>query len=514
MNDTSKPTLSFWAVGADVPAAAKLTRDVRADVCVVGAGIAGLTTAYLLTRAGRNVAVLDAGPPGAGETERTTAHLTSVLDMGYASLAKLHGEQAARLAAESHSAAIDEIESIVRAESIDCGFERLDGYLFETPGAASGGLDEDLEAAHRAGLLAVEKVKRAPIAGFDSGPALRFPRQGQFHPLRYIAGLARAIVQAGGSIYGEARARDFEGGKAASVTTDRGHTVKADAIVVATNTPVNDRLVIHTKQAAYRSYVIAGRVARDSVTRALFWDTADPYHYVRLHSEPGQSDDVLVVGGEDHKTGQAGDADDADARFERLESWGRERFPSLEKVRYRWSGQVLEPMDGLAFIGKNPGTDTNVYVTTGSSGNGMTYGTIAGMLLTDLIHARANEWAEIYDPGRISLRAAKEFLKQNLNVAVQYAQHAKGGGVGQTGAIAPGTGAIEQQGRDKLAVYRDDKGRLHKLSAICPHLGCLVKWNAVESSWDCPCHGSRFTPDGRVLNGPALTALAPAPEDA
>jgi nitrite reductase/ring-hydroxylating ferredoxin subunit len=287
--------------------------------------------------------------------------------------------------------------------------------------------------------------------------------------------------------------------------------VKADAIVVATNTPVNDRVVMHTKQAAYRTYVVAGRVPRDSVTRALFWDTADPYHYVRLYREPGQPDDVLVVGGEDHKTGQA---DDADARFDRLERWARERFPGLERIRYRWSGQVLEPIDGLAFIGSNPGSDPNVYIATGTSGNGMTYGTIAGLLITDLIQGRENEWTEIYDPGRISLRAAKRFLQENLNVAAQYAQHAKGGDVAQPGEIPKGAGAVDQQGGHKLAIYRDDNGRLHKLSAVCPHLGCLVKWNAVERSWDCPCHGSRFTPDGRVLNGPALTALALAPEDA
>lgn len=509
MNDTHGPTTSLWAVGADLPAAPKLSRDLQADVCVVGAGIAGLTTAYLLARAGRKVVVLEGGLPGAGETWRTTAHLTSALDERYAALEKLHGQRAAQLAAESHSAAIDEIEGIVRREAIECGFERLDGYLFEPKGQAGDSLDEDLQAARRAGLIAVEKVRRAPIAGFETGPALRFPRQAQFHPGRYIAGLARAILQGGGAIYSDAHARDFEGGKAAQVTTDRGHTVTAEAIVVATNTPVNDRVVLHTKQAAYRSYVIGGRVPRDSVARVLYWDTEDPYHYVRLHSEPEEPDDVLIVGGEDHKTGQA---DDAEHRFDRLESWARERFPSLETVRYRWSGQVLEPFDGLAFIGKNPGSAANVYVATGSSGNGMTYGAIAGMLLTDLIHGRANAWSEIYDPARITLRAAKEFLKQNLNVAAQYAQHARGGEVAQPGEIPKGTGAIDQRGLHKLAVYRDDKGRLHKLSAVCPHLGCLVKWNAVEASWDCPCHGSRFTPDGRVLNGPALTALQPAPD--
>ncbi len=288
--------------------------------------------------------------------------------------------------------------------------------------------------------------------------------------------------------------------------------MSASFVVVATNTPVNDLVAIHTKQAPYRTYVIGARVPRGSVPRMLLWDTPDPYHYVRLQTVENDGDayDVLIVGGEDHKTGQA---EDFDERFLRLEEWARERFPSIETVEFRWSGQVMEPVDGLAFIGRNPLDSDNVPIATGDSGQGMTHGTIAGRLLTDLITGRDNEWAALYDPTRISLKAGVEFAKENLNVAAQYADHLTGGEVESAEDVAPGTGAILRRGLKKIAVYRDDSGALHELSAVCTHLGCVVSFNDKEKTWDCPCHGSRFAcADGHVVNGPAIEGLAPADE--
>jgi Rieske Fe-S protein len=288
------------------------------------------------------------------------------------------------------------------------------------------------------------------------------------------------------------------------VNTSSGPVVSAHAVVVATNTPVNDWVTIHTKQAAYRTYVIGLDVPTGSVPKALYWDTPDPYHYVRLQELPGH--DVLIVGGEDHKTGQA---DDAEARFQRLEEWTRERFPLAGAVEFQWSGQVMEPIDGLAFIGRNPG-NKNIYVVTGDSGNGMTHGTIAGVLLTDLVLGRDIAWEKLYDPARVSLKAAGEFAKENLNVAAQFADYATSGDVDQARDIAPGMGALLREGLTKIAVYKDAAGKLHKCSAVCPHLGCIVDWNDVEKTWDCPCHGSRFDPFGQVLNGPANQGLEPA----
>ena len=504
MMKSSGATTSLWMATAEIPSRPQLAKDMTADVCVVGAGIAGLTTAYLLADEGRSVVVLDDGGIASGETSRTTAHLVTALDDRYFALENLHGEKGARLAAESHRAAIDRIEAIVAREKIDCEFERLDGYLFAPPGESSDVLDKELAAAHRAGLTEVERVARAPLQAFDTGPCLRFPRQAQFHPLKYLDALARAIEEKGGRIFNKTQADGFKDGAPGQVTTGKGPVVSAGATVVATNTPVNDWVEIHTKQAAYRTYVIGLRVPKGTVTRALYWDTPDPYHYVRLQN--ADKDEVLIVGGEDHKTGQA---DDARERFERLEAWTRERFPAAGEIEFRWSGQIMEPVDGLAFIGRNPG-DKNIYVVTGDSGNGMTHGTIAGILLTDLIRGLKNDWESLYDPSRISLKAATEFARENLNVAAQYGDYATGGDVETVRAIAPGTGALIRDGLKKVAVYRDTTGALHKRSAICPHLGCIVDWNSIEKTWDCPCHGSRFDGYGRVLNGPANTGLGPA----
>jgi glycine/D-amino acid oxidase-like deaminating enzyme/nitrite reductase/ring-hydroxylating ferredoxin subunit len=496
---------SVWAATVERPAYPPLAEDLHTDVCVVGAGIAGLTTAYLLTREGRSVVVLDDGPVGGGMTEVTTAHLANALDDRYVEIERLHGEEGSRLAAESHSAAIDRIEDNVRTEGIDCDFTRLDGYLFLRPGDEEELLDRELAAARRAGLQGVEKIGRAPLASFDTGPCLRFPNQGQFHPLKYLSGLARAIERAGGKIFTNTHAGRIEGGEPARIEAG-GHVVTAAAVVVATNTPVNDLLVLHTKQAPYMTYVIGARVPRGAVTKALYWDTEDPYHYVRLQPMDGEHD-LLIVGGEDHKTGQA---DNPRERHVRLEDWARVRFPMMGPVDFTWAGQVMETIDGLAFIGRNALDKDNVFVVTGDSGMGMTHGTIAGILLTDLILGRENPWATLYDPSRKTLRAAGEYAKETLNMAAQYTDWVTGGDVASTDEIARDSGAVLRRGLTKVAVYRDEDGVLHERSAVCTHLGCIVRWNESEKTWDCPCHGSRFDKLGKVINGPANRDLGSA----
>ena len=497
MPGDSGRTSSIWMATAPPRAAPPLNEDVRTDVCVIGGGIAGVTTAYLLALEGRRVVVVDDGPIGGGETGRTTAHLSNALDDRYQVLERLHGEEGARIAADSHGAAIDRIESIVAAEGIACDFRRVEGYLFVPPGESLDILDAEFEAARRAGLHDVRMVPRAPVTSFDSGPCLCFPRQAQFHPLRYLDALRTAIGRRGGRIFGGTHVSGVEAGPPAIVSTEQGPTVTADFVVCATNTPIVDWLVIHSKQAPYRTFAIGARVPRDAVPTALYWDTADPYHYVRLDG------DVLIVGGEDHKTGQENDAYD---RFAYLESWARERFP-IGGVEYRWSGQVMEPVDGLAYIGRNPADKRHILVATGDSGHGLTHGTIAGILLTDLILGRPNPWEQLYDPARKSLKSAAEYLKENVNVAKQYFDYVAPGEVGSVDEIRPGQGALLRQGLTKLAVHRDEAGTVHALTAVCTHLGCIVHWNSLERTWDCPCHGSRFATDGRVLNGPAAAAL-------
>ena len=546
MNENlSQKSKSVWTA-VKLLETSPLQEHLTVDVCVVGGGIAGMSTAYLLASAGKSVAVLDDGPIGGGQTAFTTAHLSNALDDRYFELQRIHGEHGARVAAESHTAAIECIESIVRQESIDCEFQRLDGYLFAPPGESLDVLQREHQAARKAGLLDVEYLERTPIADYNCGPCLHFPRQGQFHPLKYLQGLARGIQRQGGRIFTQTHAQVIKGGTPARIETSAGYVVTAESIVIATNSPVNDKVAIHTKQAAYLTYVIGARVPAGTVKRALFWDTADPYHYVRLHDLTAEDEllaagetshrdglstdgpstenvtsststrrpqrplwELLIIGGEDHRTGQA---HDADARYARLEGWARERFPMMEQVEYRWSGQVMEPVDGMAFIGRNPLDRKNVYIATGDSGNGMTHGTIAGLLLTDLIMARENHWAALYNPSRKPLGSPLEFMRENLNTAFQYTDWLTGGDVSSVEAIPPGGGALLRRGVFEVAVYRDEAGALHECSAVCPHLGCIVQWNDAEKTWDCPCHGSRFDSYGQVFNGPAnsnLSAVTP-----
>lgn len=498
-------------MAADRPGFPPLSENLLTDICVVGAGISGLTVAYMLAKAGRAVVVLDDGPIASGETERTTAHLSNALDDGYAELERLFGEQGARLAAESHTSAIDTIEQIVRDEAIDCDFCRLDGYLFNPPGETDDALHRELEAVHRAGLNEVELVERAPLISYHTGPALLFPQQAQFHPVKYLAGLADAVVRLGSRIYIDTHAARIHGGAECVVETSHGWKVTCSAVVVATNTPITDKVAIHARQRPYRSYVIGVAVPVGTVPKVLYWDTADPYHYVRLQTSdpsagrPGR--DLLIVGGEDHETGQA---DDTDARFARLEQWTRERFPMAGEVRFRWSGQVQEPVDALGYIGRDPMGAPNVYVVTGDSGHGMTHGTIAGILLRDLILQTENRWESLYDPRRVVPTAAKEFVRDNANMASQYIDWIAPGDAISEDDILPGHGGVVRRGLKKVAVFRDQLGRLHECSAVCPHLGGIVRWNSTEKTWDCPVHGSRFDCDGQVLNGPANTNLAPA----
>ena len=507
-------TVSFWERTAKKFQSEPLSENLTTDICVIGAGIAGVTTAYLLAREGKNVVLVDDGPVGGGMTGRTTAHLTTMIDDGYAEIEKMLGEECSRLMADSHTAAINKIEEIVRAQNIDCDFERLDGYLFLPPGGSVKDLMHELEAIGRAGLGDVERVDELPHTRIKTDAALRFPRQAQFHVLKYLDGLTRGIVDFGGKIFTGSRVVGVKDGESVEIKTEDDYLITAHAAVVATTTPINDRLVIHSKQAPYASYVIALRV-KEKVEHALYWDTGETakeeqrnigpaaYHYVRFASD--KDGDVLIVGGEDHKTGQA---DDCDQRFGKLERWARARFAFAGEVTDRWSGQVFEPVDGAGYIGRNPG-ETNVYVATGFSGNGITYGTISGMLIVDLIGDRENRWAELYDPARKTLQPAAlaDYVKENANVAAQMRDYVTAGDEPSAEKIKNGEGAILRDGVRKIAAYRDENGDLHEFSAVCPHLKCIVRWDSCEKTWDCPCHGSRFDALGRVLNGPAISDL-------
>lgn len=409
---TSGQTESSWFLNLTQPLRFdKLSQNISVDVAIVGGGIAGTTTAYLLSRSRKSVALLEDGYIGSGETSRTTAHITHALDDRYYNIEKKHGPNSARLAAESHTAAIDFIENTVRTEALDCAFNRVDGYLFLDPSDKTSSLDKELDALRNVGISTANIQYKSPLKSRDISPCICFQNQAQFQPMLYLMGLAKSMSRRKDvKVLTETHAQDISNKNGESVIkTDSGFDVTAQNIVLATNAPIIDRVSkIYDKQIAYRTYVIAAEMEKNSIPLALYWDTGNqkskdhvkPYHYVRIQQTENAKNDLLIVGGEDHKTGSPNDKNDFETKFKKLETWMRKIFSVKGPVVYSWSGQVLEPLDGLAFIGPNPGNDKNVYIATGDSGNGMTHGTIAGILLHDLILGKKNEWAELYNPNR------------------------------------------------------------------------------------------------------------------
>lgn len=500
---------TYWIDSAPRIDCEIINGEKSSDVVIVGAGISGLSVAYTLVKAGLKVIVLEDGLVGSGETGRTTAHLVNALDDRYTEIEKTFGEKTAKLAAESHTAAVDYIETIVKEESIDCDFKRMPGYLFLDPTDEIKTLQDEFEATRKAGINST-LLPEVPAIRNIKGPCIKFPDQAQFHPMLYIVGLCNAIKNKGGEIFQYSHVSEV---KKEEVVVN-GFTVRAKHIVIATNSPINNLFTMHTKQHPYRTYVVAAEIPKGSVEQALWWDTGDqlskwvakPYHYVRTQSFNATTD-LLIIGGEDHKTGQAESENvPEEGRYALLEKWAKAHFPMITNIAYRWSGQVMEPIDMLGFIGKNPGDD-NVYIVTGDSGNGMTHGAIAGILIPDLILRINNPWSKIYDPSRITFAAASDFAKEASNMASHYLEFLTPGDIESTHNLIAGEGAIIRSGVKKIAVYRDEKQTLHSFSALCPHLGCYVHWNNDEKSFDCPCHGSRFTCEGKVVNGPAVSDL-------
>jgi glycine/D-amino acid oxidase-like deaminating enzyme/nitrite reductase/ring-hydroxylating ferredoxin subunit len=484
---------------------AELADDTVVDVCVVGAGIAGLSVAYELTRQGAEVVVLDHGDVGGGETGRTSAHLSNALDDRFYRLARIHGAEAARLAASSHATAIDLIENNARMLGIDCDFQRVDGYLFASPGRPGNELDRELAAARAAGVD-VEKVASPPMP-FATGPALRFARQARFHPLAYLDGLAATITELGNPIHTGVHVAGIETGKNTPlvVKLEGGGQLGAGAVVDATNASITSMRKLPLRQAAYRTYVISIDVPRDAFGDALFWDTGDPYHYLRLWRDGDR--ELLLVGGEDHRTGQE---HNPEARWNALERWIRTRVPAAGEVVDRWSGQVMEPADGLAFVGKSPDLD-NVYVVSGDSGNGLTHAVIASVIIPELLAGHQHPWATLYEPQRSALRGVGTMLREIVSSSMPYTDWLGSGDVDDTAKIPPGDGAVVRRGRHLIAAFRDEQGELHECSARCSHLSAVVQWNAAEKTWDCPAHGSRFDPYGRCIMPPAIGDLGEAP---
>ncbi len=375
--------------------------------------------------------------------------------------------------------------------------------MFQALNTDSQIIDEELDAVRKVGAP-VHRIVGVALAHCDAQHALKYPRQATFHPLKYLQGLAEQIIGHGGEFFADTVVTDIaENEDGWSPSKVKAGFVHARAAVVATNSPISDLFALHTKMAPYRSYAMAFQIKAGALPDALYWDTLDPYHYVRV--QPGDKrKDYVIVGGCDHKSGEA---DDATVRFDALEAWARNLIPKLGKETHRWSGQVLDTIDYAAFIGRNPGNQ-NIYVHTGDSGQGITHGVVGSLLNSALILGAEAKWMEVYDPGRKTPMAVGNFLKENATAVKNFAEYLAPGELKSFDDLKAGRGAIIRQGLSKVAAYRDKAGALHLRSAACTHIGCHLHWNSFETCWDCPCHGSQFAADGTALNAPAVSPLA------
>ena len=494
-------SVSVWLDTTTGNSFPQLADDIYVDVAIVGGGITGLTAALLLKRAGLTVAVIEASQIGSGVTGYTTAHITEAADERYKDLISSLGEENAKLVAESSRAAIERIAQFVSEEQIDCDFERVPGYLYTQKSEDVSEIESEAQAASKLGIPSA-LTKDVPLP-FGVESAVLFPNQGQFNSLSYLQGLAKAITKDGESfIFENSFVVDITGDKPSRVSTEQG-TVTAQNVIIATHTPIHDLsslpdlYVMTTKIAPYRSYVLGVRL-NSALPSGLFWDTDEPYHYTRSYK------DLLIVGGEDHKTGEDVDTED---RFRHLEAYARSHF-DVASIDYRWSAQLYEPVDGIPYIGQTA-AHSHIYIATGYSGNGMTFGTVGGMLISDLILERENPWSEVFDPNRANLLAsAQKFVTENLGVAKHFIGDRLFKSDGEEPSeVQVGEGKILDIDGKKYAVYRDETGYLCSLSPVCTHAGCIVNWNNAENTWDCPCHGGRFSPTGEVLNGPPINDL-------
>ncbi len=498
---------SLWVDSAPETDYPVLTPGLHVDVAVLGGGLAGLTTALLLKREGANVAVVEAGRVGAGVTAYTTAKVSSLHGIQYQSVESNFGTAGARVYAQANEAGLARIAEFVDQLDIDCDFRRKPAFTYAEDKGDRGKVEREVESAKRAGLKA--SYTRETDLPWAVAGAIRVEDQAEFHPRRYLLKLAGAIPGDGSHVFERSRAFAVAGGRGqVRISTTRGELTAGD-VVVATHFPFLDRGGYFARMHPERSYGLGLYLKRGAkAPQGMYLSTESPAHTVRSHPTP--QGEMVIAGGEAHKTGQGGDTAE---RVARLERWARERF-DVKSIEYRWSTQDNMPVDGVPFIGRLAPFQRRIWVATGFMKWGLTNGTAAGMILTDLISGRHNPWAELFDSTRFKpLASAKDLVKENANVGVHFlGDHLGRPDVRSTDELGPDEAGIVRRGAGKVAAYREPGGKLHQVSAVCTHLGCQVKWNQAERSWDCPCHGSRFDHTGRVIQGPAVKDLEEKPD--
>jgi glycine/D-amino acid oxidase-like deaminating enzyme/nitrite reductase/ring-hydroxylating ferredoxin subunit len=499
-------TASYWTDNTPSPRFSPLKEDIAVDALIVGAGMAGVTAAYLLKRAGRTVALVERNRAGCGDTSRTTAHITCVTDSTLSELVKTFGTDHARAVWDAGLAALDRINTLVWREQIKCQFEWVPGYLFRSVRSDRQAIDLDLRAeAALAAELGFDATYIEKVPVFNQ-PGVRYDNQAKFHPRKYLTALLRLIPGKGSYVFETTNIEEIEG-TPITATTSEGHRIHCEHVLIATHLPLMGKsglmsaTLLQSKLAGYSSYAFGGWVKRGSLTEACYWELADPYDYLRVDRR--HDHDFVIYGGEDHKTGQV---DDTEKCYSALEERVKKLIPDIS-LTHRWSGQVIKTNDGLPYIGESA---ERQHIATGFAGNGMTFATVAAMIFADAVTGVSNPWKELFDPGRTKIRGgAWDYLKENADYPYYLIRDRYAGAADRPlRSIKRGSGDVIEINGEPAAVYRGLDGRVTIRSAVCTHMGCYVSWNDAEWTWDCKCHGSRFKPGGDVLAGPAESPLA------
>jgi glycine/D-amino acid oxidase-like deaminating enzyme/nitrite reductase/ring-hydroxylating ferredoxin subunit len=490
---------SFWIATGEGSAFPVLDRQVRVEVAVVGAGIVGATAACLLKEAGRSVVLIESDAVGLGVTGNSTAKVTSLHTLAYARLQEQHGDDLARAYADANELALAEIRRRCADPATACGWADATAYTFVEGEAGRADVEREVAAAQRFGLPA-QLVEDVPLP-FAAVAAVAFSDQGRIDPLRYVRSLVSGIVGGGSAVFERSRVRAVERANGEFVLrTDLGE-VRANDVIIATGIPFLDRGLFFARVKPNRSYALALEAPSDGPPPGLFISATTPTHSVRPAEFAGR--EIVIVSGEGHPVGES---DDHLAHARRLESWAHDVL-GAGKTLHSWSTQDYFSLDGLPFVGPMQ-HNSRIYTATGFGGWGITNGTAAATLLADMLLERDNPSAELYKPQRLAVRKLPAFVKKGAHDASHLlADRLAGGSDISLSDLAPGQGKLIELDGTTIAASRDDEGKLYVVSAACTHLGCFVRFNDAEQSWDCPCHGSRFTPEGAVLQGPAIDPL-------
>lgn len=492
---------SLWVATAGTTDYPVLPGDLEVDVAVIGAGIAGLTAALALKRTGRTVAVIDAARIGTGVTGHTTGKVTSLHRLAYTELARTHGNDTARVYGQANQSAIEHIAHLVASEGIDCDFRRVANYTYAETGETLDLVREEASIAARLGLPAAFTTD-VPLP-FPVKGAVRFDGQAQFHAVKYLQGLARAVQGDASFVFEQTQVQRIHDRSPAVVDTEHG-SVRARDVIIATNVPFGGQGLFALRCHLHRSYIVAGRVDTAPLD-ATFISVDEPMRSILTAKVNGTS--YVLAGGEGHRASESGDSA---ARYRRLAAFAHDRL-GVQEVAYRWSTQDGMPLDGLPYVGLMSPTSKHVYVITGLRKWGLSNGTAAALILADALSGRENHWASVFNSNRITPAAsAGRFVKENVRAVASVMAGKLRGWRGHTD-LSPGEGTVIKVKGESTAVYKDADGEIHAVSATCTHLGCTVGFNAAEATWDCPCHGSRFSTDGSVIQGPAAKNLPPAP---